>query len=140
MKIRSANKSDMKNVEKLLNLPELKMATGENISAKILSGYIDKKYFLVAEENKEIIGTVMGEKLRNGGLSLWYLAVKKDAREKGVGSALIDKIEKNMISEKRDWIILYAPIKNQKTIKFYKNRGYSKGIIHVEFLKYLDKK
>lgn len=140
MKIRAVKKADLKNVEKLLNLPELKKATGDNISAEILSNYIDKKYFLLAEENKKIIGTIMGERLRNGGLSLWFFVVKKNAREKGVGSALIDKLEKNMISEKRDWIILYAPAKSLKTIKFYKKRGYNKGITCVEFLKYLDKK
>lgn len=136
MIIRPAVKSDMKNVEKLLRLPELSTATGQYLSAKVISGYIDKMYFLVAEENKEVIGTIIGERLKNNGIMIWMFVVKKEIREKGVGSALLKKFENNMSTEKRDWAILYAPAKSIKSINFYKKRGYNKGKLHVEFLKF----
>ncbi|MFC1720942.1 GNAT family N-acetyltransferase [Patescibacteria group bacterium] len=139
MQIRSATKSDMKDVEKIFKLPELSTATGEYLSAETLSKYMDEKYFLVAEDEGNIIGAMFGERLKNDGAMLWEFAVEESARGKGIGSALLDVFEKNMISESRRWVILYAPVKNPKTINFYEKHKYSKGKLHVEFLKYLNK-
>lgn len=115
------------------------MATGKYLSAEILSEYIDERYFLVAEENNEVIGAMFGEPLKSEGLMFWEFAVKESDRGRGIGSALLDMFEKNMISEGRTWMILYAPEKSPKTIQFYEKRGYSKGKVHIEFQKFFDK-
>ena len=138
MQIRAAKKSDLKNVEKLFCLPELAKATGEFLSVETLANYIDDKFFLAAEEAGEIIGAMFGERLKNAGLILWEFAVKESARGRGVGSALLDAFESNMAFENRTWVILYAPARSPKTINFYKKRGFNKGKLHVEFLKFFD--
>lgn len=138
MKIRPAKKTDMKSVEQLLSLPELSTATGEYLSADILSGYVDDLYFLIAEKNSEIVGAIFGERLKNNGFMLWEFAVKKEFRGQGIGSALLKKFETNLASENRKWMILYAPAKSPQTINFYQKHGYNKGKSHIEFIKFFD--
>ena len=88
----------------------------------------DKEFNFRAEENGEIIGTASGKYVA-GVIYIDAIIVAKDKRDKGVGSALMKKIEefgkksgahKSWLITGKDWI---------KTNNFYKKLGFSKGPI-----------
>ena len=137
MKIRAAQKSDLKQCEKIFHIPELRESNGEYLNAKFFSYYLDKKYFLVAEKNKTIIGAIFGEPLKGNGVILWSFAVKEKYRGKGIGKALLAKFEHNAKQDGRRWISIYSA-NNEKTLKFYTNSHYYKGNVNVQLLKILD--
>ena len=134
MKIRAAQKSDLKECEKIFHIPEMKESDGEYLDAKFLSYYLDKKYFLVAEEDNTIIGAIFGEPLKGKGIIVWDFVVKKKYRGNGIGKALLAKIEHNAKQDGLEWIMLYST-NNKQTLEFYTNSHYNKGTKYVEFLK-----
>lgn len=137
IKIRSAQKTDLKAGEDLLKIPELAMADGNYINSNILQEHLDEKYFLIAEEDRKILGIIFGEPLRCHDVMIWEFVISKSKRNKGIGSALLKKFEKNAVEDNKKWSILYAPAKSSRTLEFYKKRNYSKGILNFEHRKIL---
>lgn len=139
MQIRPARNTDMSSVEELFKLQELVIPSGEYLSAEILLTYLDDKFFLVAEENNDVVGALFGERLKNEGVMLWDFAVRDSLRGKGIGDLLLKAFENNIKLENRTWIIGYVPQGNPASIQFYKNRGYDLGERYIEFLKSVHK-
>ncbi len=137
MDIRSANKNDLESCANLLKQPGLEIPSGGYFKENWLFSYLDENFFLVAENNNEIIGVIVAEKIKLSGCILWWLAVSPIFHGKGVGSKLLLKLESNCKKIGIDWIILYSPIQNKKSIVFYEQRGFKKGKKQFEMLKNL---
>lgn len=137
MKIRPAEKKDLLNCKKLYSIPELACANGHYLSVEEMEDYIDDDFFLVAEDNGQIIGSIFGEKIKAGGAMLWMFAVDKNYRNAGIGTKLFSAFEKNCHRYNVTWIILYAPVENEDTKRFYKNKGFDLGRTYVENVKNL---
>lgn len=132
MEIRPCIKADLAQCENIFNLPELADISGDKLSAKYLESLLNKKYFLVAEEGNKILGAIYGEPIKTGGIMIWYLAVLSSYRRKGIGHKLIEKFEKNAISDNKSWVILYAPAESDATLDFYKKHNYAIGNKFIE--------
>lgn len=138
IKIRPANKKDLPMCEKLYALPELACAAcadGHNFSAKEMEDYIDDDFFLVAEDNNQVIGSIFGEKLKANGVMLWLFAVDKKYKGTGVGTNLLSAFEDSCKKHNVTWIILHTLAKNKETKLFYKNRGFNLGETYIEGVK-----
>ncbi len=134
MKIRKARKEDLKYCAELSRINELQLDTRK---------YPDKRYFgeflgslfLVAEEKREIIGYVLGEKEKAGLSSLNLMAVDKKHRGKGIGKLLLDKFCENSKNMGLKGVYLFAPKWNKETLKFYEKHGFTKMKYYVYFTK-----
>jgi len=135
MIIRSANKRDLEDCEKLLRIEEFKWPEGNYPYKKYLERYIDKKYFLVAEEKRKVIGCIFGERLKGNLAILWYFAVDKNYRARGIGTKLLREFEKNCKRDGERWIILYTYFLSKKSLEFYKKRKYHLGNKFIEIEK-----
>lgn len=136
MIIRKADLKDLKQCEILSRINELQLDTRK---------YPDKKYFkeflgplfLVAEDKKNIIGYILGEKEKAGLSSLNLMAVDKKHRGKGIGKLLLDKFCGNSKKIGLKEVYLFAPKWNKKTLSFYENKGFYKMKNYVYFIKEL---
>lgn len=83
----------------------------------------DADLFLVAEENHEIIGTVMGAW---DGRRAWIyrLAVRADRQRSGVGKALIGELERRLIKKGTLKVNAQIYLWNKKSLDFFKSIGY----------------
>ena len=137
IKIRSARREDLLSCEKIGKVKEFKVSTGDYFKVNYIKYYLSKDFFLVAEENKKIIGFIIAEKIRAKGATIWYIAVSQEKRGRGVGQRLIQEFEKRSKRKGIEWIILYCPADNELSKNFYKKSGYNKQEHLVEFEKFL---
>ncbi len=79
--------------------------------------------FLVAEEDKKIVGTVLGQGEGRVGI-IWGLAVLPKYRGKGIGKRLIIELEKKFKKRKCLGTSLLVQPKRKIAIKMYKSLGY----------------
>ncbi|MCK9596069.1 GNAT family N-acetyltransferase [Candidatus Pacearchaeota archaeon] len=86
-----------------------------------------KRILLIAKENKQILGYLMGTILRNVWQKVGYLddvLVKKDFRNKKIGSKLIKKFIKILNKKGIKKVRLGVDVKNKKAILLYKKLGF----------------
>lgn len=136
-KVRPATRDDLVACVVLFDSPEFYDANGEKWSEEGLSRYLDDYYFLVAEVNGNIVGSIVGERLRDKGVIVHLLVVDPNYRDMNIGSAIMQKFERNARAKKNQWVILYSDLHNSKTLKFYEKNGYHAGQKFVECLKIL---
>lgn len=117
----------------------MRCATGEYYTKAFLKEYLDKNFFLIAENNHKVIGCIFGEMVRGKGAIVWVIVVSEKRRGSGTGSKLLKAFEKHCKNLKIQWIILYAPQNKNKTCEFYQKHQFNKGIASVEFVKELRK-
>lgn len=94
----------------------------------------DPDLFLVAEDQHEIIGTVIGGFDGRRGM-VYHLAVRKDYRGQGVGSLLLSEVEKRLQSKGCLKCILHVLEDNQEAMDFYKNKGWRHATEDMVFVK-----
>lgn len=83
----------------------------------------DPDLFLVAEEDGKIIGTVIGGYDGRRGL-IYHLAVARAYRERGIGTLLMDEVERRLRA--KGCLRAYLLIKrgNEEVVEFYHHRGW----------------
>ena len=127
IQIRSASIKDLDSIVELAKVPELKAPHGSYPSLKWLQAIIkEKQIMLVAEDNNELIGFVMGEKIGSSFSILHLIAVKKEYRKKGIGNMLVNSFEEECKKRKLRGVLTYAHNDN-KVKNFFKNRKYNIG-------------
>ncbi len=83
----------------------------------------DPDLFLVAESNKEIIGSIIGGYDGRRGM-IYHLAVRQDFRKQGVGDLLLGEVEKRLQAKGCVKCYLLVVAENERAINFYENRGW----------------
>lgn len=126
--------------EDLLRMATTQCATGEYYAESFLRDYLNENFFLVAENDRGIIGCIFGEMIQGNGAIVWVIAVSQKHKGSGTGSSLIKSFERNCKKLGIQWIILYAPQKKNKTCEFYQKHQFHKGITCIEFVKIVPKK
>ncbi len=83
----------------------------------------DPELFLVAEEDGKMVGTVIGGFDGRRGL-IYHLAVEQAARTRGVGSLLMEEVERRLRAMGCVRCYLMVAADNEAAIRFYRNRGW----------------
>ena len=102
---------------------------GVNLGRSDTLEEIQKKYthdpdlFLVAEENGQIVGTVIGGYDGRRGL-IYHLAVTASFRGRGIGSRLMDEIESRLRAKGCIRSYLMVTTDNQEAMRYYEKRGW----------------
>ncbi|MDP2103750.1 MAG: GNAT family N-acetyltransferase [Candidatus Gracilibacteria bacterium] len=136
MIIRNATIHDLESCEKLSHIPELLWADGGHYYYDFLKNYIsDDSYFLVLEDNNSVIGYLLGEKLKAGGVIIWSLGIDEKYRRKGLGTQLLKKLEYNAKKDGCKWIYLVGRANKEGLKKFYLKNGFSVGERNLEYTK-----
>ena len=143
MKIRSAKKEDIKDIQDLRYLlAKYEKDLGLNIvvpewgyteaGEKDLDYFLNQQYIYVAEENEQIVGFITAEVLKK---KVWYnvqlgsinnIFVLEEYRGKGIGKALMKTMMNTLQDVGITNIQLEAYSKNSKAIKFYEKLGFEK--------------
>jgi len=85
---------------------------------------VQRELFLVAESDSKIVGTAMAGYDGHRGW-VYYVAAAVDSRKKGIGRALMNRVEEEL--KKRGCIKLNLQVRSTNTsvIEFYKKLGYN---------------
>ncbi len=84
----------------------------------------DPDLFLVAEEQGELVGTVMGGFDGRRGM-IYHLAVSIKNREQGIGNQLMDELERRLKAKGCIRCYLLVTVDNESAMRFYQRRGWS---------------
>lgn len=132
--IREARQKDLRQCATVLHTKEVAGASNWYPTPRVLRGCLGK-YFLVAEEDGRVLGCSVVEPLKRGVIG-WWFAVRKDARGKGVGSALLNELERTAKEDGKYFFLIYSKV-GSKAIHFYRKRGYESGQDFTELIKQL---
>jgi ribosomal protein S18 acetylase RimI-like enzyme len=94
----------------------------QEIEKKLLR---DPDLFLLAEENGEIIGAVLGGFDGRRGM-MYHLAVKPDKRQQGAGTALVQALETRLKAKGCIRYYLLVTLDNESAIRFYEAQGWER--------------
>lgn len=83
----------------------------------------DPDLFLVAEENNEIIGTIIGGFDGRRGM-IYHLAVQANMRGKGIGSALLKEVEQRLQVRGCKKCYLLITVENTGAVQFYEQQDW----------------
>jgi ribosomal protein S18 acetylase RimI-like enzyme len=83
----------------------------------------DPDLFLVAEDDGTIIGTVIGGYDGRRGL-IYHLAVARAYRERGIGTLLMNQVERRLRAKGCVRAYLLVKRGNEQVVEFYRQRGW----------------
>jgi ribosomal protein S18 acetylase RimI-like enzyme len=85
----------------------------------------DPDLFLVAETDGKMIGTVIGGFDGRRGL-IYHLAVDATFRQHGIGSLLMDEVERRLKAKGCLKCYLMVTVENENAMRFYEARGWER--------------
>jgi N-acetylglutamate synthase len=97
-----------------------KSDTPEEIQKKIQR---DPDLFLIAENENQIIGTIIGAFDGRRGF-IYHLAVHKNFRRQNIATQLLNEVEKRLQAKGCIKCLLFVFADNENAIEFYKNKGW----------------
>lgn len=97
----------------------------------------DPDLFLVAEDNGQIIGSVIGGYDGRRGL-IYHLAVRASFRGRGIGSRLMDELESRLRAKGCIRCYLMVTTDNEDAMRYYENRGWERMASVVPYGKNFD--
>jgi ribosomal protein S18 acetylase RimI-like enzyme len=83
----------------------------------------DPDLFLVVETDERLVGTIIGGFDGRRGL-IYHLAVEADFRQQGVGSLLMDEVERRLKAKGCIKCYLMVADDNEAAMRFYEARGW----------------
>jgi ribosomal protein S18 acetylase RimI-like enzyme len=83
----------------------------------------DPDLFLVAEENHEIIGTIIGGFDGRRGM-IYHLAVQANLRGQGIGTALLKEVEQRLQARGCKKCYLLVTVENTDAVQFYEQQNW----------------
>jgi ribosomal protein S18 acetylase RimI-like enzyme len=95
--------------------------TPEEIQRKLQR---DPDLFLVAEANNQIVGTIIGGYDGRRGM-IYHLAVQASAREQGIGTLLLNEVEKRLQAKGCRKCYLLITAENLGAAHFYEQHNWS---------------
>lgn len=97
----------------------------------------DPDLFLVAEDNGQVIGSVIGGYDGRRGL-IYHLAVHTSFRGRGVGSRLMDELESRLRAKGCIRCYLLVTTDNEEAMRYYEKRGWERMTSVVPYGKNFD--
>jgi len=129
---------DFQQVEILWDSIEKGVSLGRSDTSKEIQKKLerDPDLFLVAEENGQIIGTVIGGFDGRRGL-IYHLAVAASFRGRGIGSRLMEEVEAKMRTKGCLRCYLLVTADNPEGMAYYEKHGWERMDHVVPFAKNL---
>lgn len=129
---------DFPPVENLWNSIEKGVSLGRSDTSKEIQKKLDRDpdLFLVAEENGQIIGTVIGGFDGRRGL-IYHLVVAASFRGREIGSRLMNKLEARLRSKGCLRCYLMVTKDNPEGMLYYENHGWERMDFVMPFAKNL---
>jgi len=90
----------------------------------------DPDLFLVAEDQGQIIGTVLAGFDGRRGI-IYHLAVSPEGRQQGIGAAMMREVEARLIAKGCLRCYLLVVPGNDIAVNFYTHRGWQEMDIHI---------
>jgi ribosomal protein S18 acetylase RimI-like enzyme len=132
--IRPALHQDCETCAGLSRIEEHEVPGGDHLPSDFFAANIDEdEMFIVAEDNGEVMGYILGQPMKGGYAYLSLLAIDAKMRGKGIGKMLVDAFLKRCIEKKLFFVSLFAPSFNEGTLEFYRTLGFEPGREHLEF-------
>lgn len=94
----------------------------QEIEKKLLR---DPDLFLLAENNGQLIGAVLGGFDGRRGM-MYHLAVRPDQRQQGIGTALVHALEERLKAKGCIRYYLLVTLDNESAIRFYESQGWER--------------
>jgi len=94
----------------------------------------DPDLFLIAEQDGDIIGSVIGAFDGRRGM-IYHLAVRQDYRGQGVGAALLSEVEKRLQAKGCLKCLLLVFADNTEAVQFYRTHGWREQTEDIVFSK-----
>jgi ribosomal protein S18 acetylase RimI-like enzyme len=136
--IRPAKINDCDTVYNLCSMPGLVNPDGQPPRMFWIKSFVkEKKLFLVAEKNNEVVGFIAGEKTSGRVMLLWMLGVKKEWQGRGLGKKLLRAAEKQCRQKNIRCIVGYAYAKNKKILNLLDSQKHERGSLYYEYVKFL---
>ncbi len=123
MKVREFQISEYAVVFNLWKRAGLQIRPGDEPEDIRLKLQRDPDLFLVAEEEAQIIGTVMGAWDGRRGW-IYHLAVDPDHQRKGVGAILVKEIENRLLAKGAKRVNAQVLKSNRQSLEFFRATGY----------------
>ncbi len=136
MNIRKFRMEDYSSVLELWKLAGLTIRPGDERDDVRLKLQRDPELFLVAEENGEIVGTVMGAWDGRRGW-IYHLAVRPNQQRKRIGTTLLGEVENRLIAIGAKKVNAQVYSSNHRSLDFFKAAGYQAQPDLVMIGKYL---
>ena len=123
MRIREFHLGDYDEVVNLWGEAGLILRPGDDLDGIKLKLERDPELFLVAEEDRKIVGTIMGAwDGRRGWIN--HLAVHPSRRGDGIGKYLVDEVEKRLTQKGALKVNAQVYKWNRNSLKFFTAIGY----------------
>ncbi len=123
MRIREFTLSDYERVVQLWKEAGIILRPGDEREGVKLKLERDPDLFLVAEDDGELVGVVLGTwDGRRGWLN--HLAVRSDHRRSGIGRVLIREVERRLISKGAVKVNAQIYKSNHTSLEFFKSLNY----------------
>jgi len=123
MNIREFLLSDYNDVVALWEASGLILRPGDELEGIKLKLQRDPDLFLVAEDQGNVVGVVMGAwDGRRGWIN--HLAVKPNRLRQGTGRALIRELERRLVDKGAKKVNAQVYRSNKKSLEFFKSLGY----------------
>src|SRR3989344_7158840 len=133
--IRLANKSEIKEIKKIVDAFEEMDVISETFPREYYERIIKKGILLVSEENEKIVGVCFGTyNTKEKWADLLGLVVLPEFRNKGIGSSLVKYFEKIAKENKLKTIDLYV---DKKQLSLFRKLNYNEGRSYTSFRKKL---
>jgi ribosomal protein S18 acetylase RimI-like enzyme len=110
---------------KLWNAMEIGVQVGRSDAPEEIQKKLqrDPDLFLVAEENNEIIGTIIGGFDGRRGM-IYHLAVQANMRGQGIGTALLKEVEQRLQARGCKKCYLLITVENTDAVQFYEQQNW----------------
>jgi len=123
MKIREFRIEDYPMVHDLWQTAGLILRPGDELEDVKLKLQRDADLFLVAEQDDEILGSVIGGWDGRRGW-IYHLAVRPEHQRKGIGIGLVREVEKRLVAKGAKKVNAQVYKWNERSSEFFKAIGY----------------
>jgi len=123
MKIREFRIEDYPMVRDLWQTAGLILRPGDELEDVKLKLQRDADLFLVAEQDDEILGSVIGGWDGRRGW-IYHLAVRPEHQRKGIGIGLVREVEKRLVAKGAKKVNAQVYKWNERSSEFFKAIGY----------------
>jgi ribosomal protein S18 acetylase RimI-like enzyme len=123
MLVRSFHLSDYVSVTELFNVVLTEACYEETMDAFARQLSWDSELVLVAVENEQIVGVIVGT-IDNQNGYYYRIAVSKEYQRRGIGKALIESMRQRFVQRKVRKIMITVDVHNEMVLPVFESAGY----------------